>query len=332
MRDEERRLVSDTPPSEPDQEGVAVAPPEDLESRLPQDLEIVDDGGLHSITGRVVQREPPLCVTHLKVLTQVGAGDTIGQVVRKERGIAHEEDEDNRVFCDSAWDDVTGAALDPKEVQRACLKEIEYIHRKGVYQKIRRQDALKKGIKILRTRWVDVNKGDSINTNHRSRFVAMEFNTSKVDGLFASTLPLEALKMLISCAATQAGDSVKEEEDQVMMVNDVARAYFEAPVTRIIAVELPEEDGGGKDSEFVGLLQKSLYGTRDAAANFQKEVRKFMQDHNFVVGKYNSSTYYHRAKNLRVMVHGRAGCRVMVQVLSGSQVRSKDVLNRSWSQ
>ena len=103
-----------------------------------------------------------------------------------------------------------------------------------MYQRIRRQDALKKGIKILRTWWVDVNKGDSINTNHRSRFVAMEFNTSKVDGLFASTPPLEALKMLISCAATQAGDSVKEE---VMMVNDVARAHFEAPVTRIIAVE-----------------------------------------------------------------------------------------------
>ena len=251
-----------------------------------------------------MQRELALCVTHLKVLTQVGTGDTIGQVVRKERGIAHEEDEDNRAFCDSAWDDVTGAALDPKEVQRARLEEIEYIHRKGVYQRIRRQDALKKGIKILRTRWVDVNKGDSINTNHRGRFVAMAFNTSKVDGLFASTPPLEALKVLISCAATQAGDSVKEEEDQVMMVNDVARAYFEAPVTRIIAVELPGEDGGGKDSEFVGLLQKSFYGTRDAAANFQEEVRKFMQDHNFVVGKFNSSTYYHRAKNLRVVVHG----------------------------
>ena len=85
LRNEERRLVSDTPPSEPDQGGVAVAPPEDLESRLAGDLEIVDDGGLHSITGRVVQREPPLCVTHLKVLTQVGAGDTICQVVRTRR-------------------------------------------------------------------------------------------------------------------------------------------------------------------------------------------------------------------------------------------------------
>ena len=55
-----------------------------------------------------------------------------------------------------------------------------------------------------------------------------------------------------------------------MMVDDVDRAFFVAPVTRIIAVELQEEDGGGKDSEFVGLLR----------------------------------TYYHRAENLRVMVHG----------------------------
>ena len=76
--------------------------------------------------------------------------------------------------------------------------------------------------------------------------------------------------------ATQAGDSVKEEEeDQVMMVKDVARAYFEAPVTRIIAVEFPEEDGGGKDSEFVGLCknpsmargtQPPIFGRRCASS------------------------------------------------------------------
>ena len=33
------------------------------------------------------------------------------------------------------------------------------------------------------------------------------------------------------------------------MENDVARAHFEAPVARAIAVELPQEDGGGKDLE-----------------------------------------------------------------------------------
>ena len=133
LRDEERRVVTDRGPSEPDQGGVALTPPEHVESRPAGNLEPVDGGGLHWITWRGAQREPRLCVTHFKVLTQVGAGDTVG------RGTAH-EDEDTRAFCDSACDDVTGAALDPKEVQRARLKEVEYIHKKGVYKKIRRQD------------------------------------------------------------------------------------------------------------------------------------------------------------------------------------------------
>ena len=54
----------------------------------------------------------------------------------------------------------------------------------------------------------------------------------------------------------------------------------------------------------VGLLQKSLYGTRDAAANFLREVKKFMREQRFVVGAYNVSTFYHRQRGLRVMVHG----------------------------
>ena len=37
------------------------------------------------------------------------------------------------------------------------------------------------------------------------------------------------------------------------------------------------EDGGGQESKMVRLLQKSLHGTRDTAANFQREVKKFMR-------------------------------------------------------
>ena len=32
------------------------------------------------------------------------------------------------------------------------------------------------GIPILKSTWVDVDKGDSLAPNYRSRFVAMEFN------------------------------------------------------------------------------------------------------------------------------------------------------------
>ena len=119
-----------------------------------------------------------------------------------------------------AWDDVTGAALDPVDVRRARLEEIEFSLRKGVYTKVSRTDAIRRGIRFLRTRWVDVNKGDAVNTNHRSRFAAMEFNAHRIDGLFTSTPPLKALKLLIWCTATML-DKFKEEED-IIMVNDVA--------------------------------------------------------------------------------------------------------------
>ena len=58
------------------------------------------------------------------------------------------------------------------------------------------------------------------------------------------------------------------------MVNDVARAFFEAPARRTICAELPEEETHEGDD--VGLLLQSLYGTRDASANFQEEVRKVL--------------------------------------------------------
>ena len=59
-----------------------------------------------------------------------------------------------------AWDDVIGALLDPREVRKARLKEVGYLHEKHVYTKRSRAEAQRRGIKILRTRWVDVNKGD----------------------------------------------------------------------------------------------------------------------------------------------------------------------------
>ena len=75
---------------------------------------------------------------------------------------------------------------------------------------------------------------------------------------------------------------------------------------RLLCIELPEEDldDGERPGEMVGLLQMSLYGTRDAAVNFQQEVRKFMVSQGFTQGVYNPCTYYHRARELRTLVHG----------------------------
>ena len=87
------------------------------------------------------------------------------------------------------------------------------------------------------------------------------------------------------------------------MVNDVARAFFEAPGGRVVCVELPPEARKPGLDE-VGLLQKSLYGTRDASANFQAEVRKFMVNCGFTPSAYNPCVFFHRARGIRTLVHG----------------------------
>ena len=57
-----------------------------------------------------------------------------------------------------------------------------------------------------------------------------------------------------------------EYDPKELMVNDVSRAYFYAPVKRSLFIELPSEDKEAKEGE-VGRLNVSLYGTRDAAHN-----------------------------------------------------------------
>ena len=146
-----------------------------------------------------------------------------------------EEQLHEQVWPQEAWDDVSGASLDPREVRKTRAKKIGYVRLKKVWIKISRKEAIRRGINII-TRWIDISKGDIHNPIYRSRFVGKEFNDGEIEGLFAATPPLEALRLLVSEAAT-----VKDEE-QVTMLNDVARAFFEAPMKRQLCIELPDED------------------------------------------------------------------------------------------
>ena len=51
-------------------------------------------------------------------------------------------------------------------------------------------------------RWVDVNKGDDINPNIRSRLVARQIRQPGEEAIFAPTPPLESLRTILSLAAT----------------------------------------------------------------------------------------------------------------------------------
>lgn len=90
------------------------------------------------------------------------------------------------------------------------------------------------------------------------------------------------------------------------MVNDVARAFFEAKATRTNCIELLAEDKTDADvtEDMVGLLNMSLIGTRDAAQNWQEEVAKEMAKWGFKRGIYNPCLYHHERWGLKTLVHG----------------------------
>ena len=117
------------------------------------------------------------------------------------------------------------AQRDAGKVKEAREKEVRYVREKAVYAKIPRPMATRRGWKIIRTRWIDITKGDDANPVYRSRLVGNEFINEHMDCIFAGTPPLEAVRFLLHGAATVR--SGEERGSKVLMINDVARAFFE---------------------------------------------------------------------------------------------------------
>ena len=129
--------------------------------------------------------------------------------VDRSKPTGHEEDDQDMV--EQAWDGVSCQALDGKEAKRARIKEIGYVREKGSWRKIPRAEAIRRGITIIETRWVVINKGDDEKPNYRSRIVGEEFHTERQMGLVAATPSFGALDFLISAMASF--DDEEELED-----------------------------------------------------------------------------------------------------------------------
>eukprot|EP00973_Karenia_brevis_P046223 6408888-Karenia_brevis.AAC.1 len=158
------------------------------------------------------------------------------------------------------------------------------------------------GKKPIGVRWVDVNKQDDVNPKYRSRLVAKQFKTSNDPDLYAATPPLEALKIIISIAATR--DKENKRINKKIMVNDVSRAYFYARSDSPTFVEICDEDWEPGDENRCGELNVSMYGTRQAAQNWQKCVSKALLKNGFTQARSSPCIFRHEAKDIATMIHG----------------------------
>ena len=73
------------------------------------------------------------------------------------------------------WDEMSGDELDAGKVKEAREEEMVAVRTHKLYDKAPVQESWDRtGIGPINSRWIDINKGDSIHPDYRSRWVAQE--------------------------------------------------------------------------------------------------------------------------------------------------------------
>ena len=148
------------------------------------------------------------------------------------------------------WDDNNGGWLDPEVCAKARREEVEYIPSpQDVHQSVSREVCLPETGRAPIKTGVGTDKGTTREAQH-----AREVGREEVQD------------------AREAGAA------RVDVAPGAARVYFHAPARRRVFVELPPEDYHPGDEHVCGLLQYSLYGTRDAAQNWEGELAWTLND------------------------------------------------------
>ena len=111
------------------------------------------------------------------------------------------------------------------------MEEKDFVDRMGVHDVVPRSDAAERGCRVVRTRWVTVNKGSDDNPQIRARWVAQEFRGRCGDKheFFSETPDLALVKAVIAHAARRA-----EHEDVVVAVFDVRTSALKRKETPLL--------------------------------------------------------------------------------------------------
>ena len=196
-------------------------------------------------------------------------------------------------------DNLTGEVLPPRLVEEARREEIEFMENWEVWEDVPVEECMAKtGKRPIGGRWVDINKGGPTNPLIRCRYVAQEVAHFKDDDFFAAMPPLEALRMLISEAATNRKPS---QLGKKLLVIDARKAHLHVTAVRELYVELPPEI---RRPGRCGRLKRCLYGTRDAPALWEAYLAAELVKHGFVRGAASSCVFRHALRDLQCVVHG----------------------------
>ena len=205
---------------------------------------------------------------------------------------------------ESYVDDVNGGFLDLEMVREARVEELAGYLKMQVYCRVPVAEI--GSHEVIKTRWVDTNKGDEWSPEIRCRLVAKEVkkrnNTEEEESVnfFASTPPLEAIKFLISETMTKRVS--RNNRPLKLSFIDVKKADLCSDVLRELYVEPPPE--ANEPPDIVWRLQRAMYGARGAPAAWEREWTKTLNSVGFESGVSNPALLHCETLDASMVVHG----------------------------
>ena len=226
--------------------------------------------------------------------------DNLGARLEQRASTCQGRTQDNEVEpARKYWDASTGEELPASLVEAARHEEVSFMQSVPVWKVVPLSQCRQRtGKGPIKGKWVDVNKGDSEQPDIRSRYVGMEVAYQRDDAFHSSMPPLEALRLLISRTAAGRCNGVGGRKIRVI---DAKKAHLHAYATRELHVELPAEC---RVPGHCGLLQRCLYGTRDAPLQWERYMAAQLEKLGFVRGQASPCCFHHRHRDLLCVVHG----------------------------
>ena len=203
-----------------------------------------------------------------------------------------DNDDGDQEFRDTS----TGLPLNPEMVKKARELEMQYMEELKVLEDSDRDVCMTEtGRQLIPTDWVDINKGDSLRPNYRSRLVCQETRRrSTIDvedwaATFAATPSIRSVQI-----ATEFDDNrpkVTSRRRRVLMLLDIARAHPHSQRPRAVFVTI--------DGKVYKLL-KAMYDVRDAGAAFDRKVLDVMNLMRVSLGKFSICAGYRKVMDTLV--------------------------------
>ena len=209
--------------------------------------------------------------------------------------------------CDQVYSDsVTGASLPSKLCEEAMQLKIKYMKEMNVYTPCEHGVVKEQGLTPIRTGWVFTNKGDTEHPFIRARLVAQETKrTTNMDltdtsMTFAATPPVEGFRFLLSRAMTGEKRGTHRMSWSLHSF-DFSRAHFHSPVRRKVSIRM---QGDPSCTSGIAMLNRAMYGTKDAAQCFDLYCDRTMEKLDYNIGVSNPCLYTNPVKDICVLRHG----------------------------